>query len=209
MSRNPDWLRWAQRIQAIAQTGLTYVKDPYDAERYRELADLAAEIISNYAGQPVEVVAGMLEREGGYATPKVDVRAVVFDDAGRILLVREAAEGLWSLPGGWGDVGDSPGEVAVREAREESGYQVRPVKVLAVFDRSRHGHEPPMLWYIYKLFIQCELVGGAPAGSIETDGVGFFGLDELPPLSVSRVTEAQLRRFYEHYRNPALPTEFD
>ena len=74
--------------------------------------------------------------DAGYATPKVDVRGVVFQD-GKILLVQERSDGMWTLPGGWADVGDSPADAVVREIREESGYETRATKLLALLDRNR------------------------------------------------------------------------
>ncbi len=208
MSQNPLWLHWAQQIQSIAQAGITYTRDPYDRERFEQLRAIAGEILARYTSIPEEILSQKLVAEQGYLTPKVDVRAVVFNPRGELLLVRERKEGLWSLPDGWADVGESPGEAAVREVREESGYEVRPTKMLAVYDRARHDH-PPLIWYVYKLFIRCELVAGSPGTSLETDRVGFFDRDHLPPLSTSRVTEAQIRRMFAHYDNPDLPTDFD
>jgi ADP-ribose pyrophosphatase YjhB (NUDIX family) len=144
---------------------------------------------------------------GGYATPKLDVRGVVFRENG-ILLVKEREDGGWTLPGGWADVGESPADATVREVREESGFETRAVKLLAVYDRNRHGHTP-IPFHAYKLFFRCEIIGGAPATSVETEGVDCFGEDSLPPLSISRVTPAQIHRFFEHLRNPGWPTEFD
>ena len=139
--------------------------------------------------------------------PFWDAVAVVFRDE-KILLVKEREDGGWTLPGGWADVGESPADGTVREVREESGYETRAVKLLAVYDRNRHGH-PPIPFHAYKLFFRCEWIGGAPAGSYETDGVDWFAEASLPPLSVSRVTAAQLHRFFEHLRNPHWPTDFD
>jgi ADP-ribose pyrophosphatase YjhB (NUDIX family) len=124
------------------------------------------------------------------------------------LFVREAQDGLWSLPGGWADIGDSPREVAEREVREETGYVVKASKLLAVYDKAKHAH-PPDLWYCYKLFVLCQLEGGAPARSHETLELGFFGPNALPELSAPRITEAQVRRMFEHLAQPLLPTDFD
>lgn len=145
----------------------------------------------------------LLELEKGPATPKVDVRAAVFLD-GRILLVREPADGGWSVPGGWADVGESPAEAAARETLEESGYRVRPVRLLAAYDRDRHDH-PPIPYHVYKLVFLCEVLDAAPA----SDGVGLFGEHELPELSVSRVNPAQISRFFQQHRDPARPADFD
>lgn len=204
---SPDWLLRAQRLAALAQTGLTYARDHFDRERYLEVRALAAEMLAAGAGEEPRRVAGLLAAEEGYATPKVDVRAAVFD-GGRVLLVRERVDGGWTLPGGWADVGESPGVAAAREVREESGYEVRTTKLLAVWDKLRHDH-PPDPFHAYKLVFRCELTGGAPATSHETTGVDFFAEDALPPLSLPRTTEAQLRRLFAHARDPGLPTDFD
>jgi ADP-ribose pyrophosphatase YjhB (NUDIX family) len=200
------WLEWAQRLQAIAQAGLTYARDPYDLERFREVRALAVAIVSAQTGEPPARVMEAFALGTGYPTPKVDVRAVVFRDD-EILLIREKAVGLWALPGGWADVGDSPSEAAVRETLEEAGCEVRATKLLAVLDKSRH--HPPSLDYVYKLFIGCELLGGEPRTSHETDGVGFFAADRLPELETGRVTAAEIARMFEHHRDPTLPTDFD
>ena len=202
-----DPLDWARRLHSIAQAGLTYARDPYDQERYREIERLAAELLSSATATPFEAAWQAFRLEEGYATPKVDVRAVVFQ-AGRLLLVRERQDGLWSLPGGWADPGESPGEMAARETLEETGFVVRPVKLLAVLDKGKHDH-PPDFWSAYKLFIRCELLGGAPRTSLETSEVGFFEEAQLPPLSTGRVTEAQVKRLFEHFNHPEWPTDFD
>jgi ADP-ribose pyrophosphatase YjhB (NUDIX family) len=198
---------WARTLQSLAQAGLTYARDAYDLERYRALRALAAEMLAAAVGELPERVAGVLEAERGYLTPKVDVRAAVFRE-GLVLLVREQTDGLWSLPGGWADVGASPSENAVREVREETGYLVRAAKIAAVYDKTKHA-QPDAFWDVYKLFVLCELVGGEAATSHETTAVGFFGRHELPPLSLGRVTEAQVARMFEHHDHPDLPTDFD
>lgn len=205
----PQWLDWAKRLNAIAQTGLAYTEGIYDRERYESLRQIAAEIMAHHSDADPEYIVDLFANESGYATPKVDVRGVVFNDEGRILLVRETADGGWTLPGGWADVQSSPSKNVTREIEEESGYQTRAVKLLAVYDRSLHPHQPPFPHHVYKLFFLCEITGGAPRASIETYGVGFFGEDELPELSVSRVLPDQIQRFFEHRRNAEWPTEFD
>lgn len=205
---NPQWLTWARQLQGIGQTGLTYAKDPFDTERYQAVRRIAAEMMAAGAGgtewQPV---LELFELDSGYATPKVDVRAAVFQE-NRVLLVKERSDGGWTLPGGWADIGDSPAEAAVREVKEESGYDVVTSKLAAVYDRDRHGH-PPLPYAVYKLFFLCNLVGGQPESNHETDGVGFFAEDELPPLSLTRVTEAEIKHLFEHFRDPDRPTSFD
>lgn len=198
---------WAQKIQALSQTGLTYAKDPYDRERYEELREIAAEMLAAPLGAAPSELLALFRAEEGYATPKVDVRGVVIQDE-QVLLVRERSDGLWTLPGGWADVGDPPGQAVEREIWEESGYEAKAVKLLALYDRNLHGHSP-MAFHVYKAFFRCEITGGNPALSNETDGVDFFTLNALPPLSVERVTAKQVARFFDHCRHPDWPTDFD
>lgn len=204
----PQWLQWARRIQAISQTGLTYAQDPFDRERYEELRRIAAGIVAQYSTMPESAAQACFGEQSGYATPKIDIRAAVFRD-GRILLVRERSDGRWSLPGGWADAGISPAECAAKEVLEESGYRVRAKRLLALLDRDRHGH-PPLLFAVYKLFLECELLAAAPlAVNAETDAVGFFAEDELPPLSLTRVQPHQVARLFELHRHPEWPADFD
>jgi ADP-ribose pyrophosphatase YjhB (NUDIX family) len=203
----PRWLWWVKRLQAIAQDGLTYTRDDYDVGRYEQLREIAAEILAAHSTRDLAYARGLLELETGPATPKVDVRAAVFRDR-KILLVKEPDDGGWSVPGGWADVGESPAEAAVREVYEESGYRVRAVRLISAYDRVRHEH-PPIPYHVYRLVFLCEILDEAPSRTIDAHGVGFFGERELPELSLSRVTPAQIERFFEHHRQPELSADFD
>jgi len=203
----PQWLRWVKRLQAIAQDGLTYSEDDYDLGRYEQLRELASEMLAAHSTGTLEEARDLLALETAPATPKVDVRAVVFKDD-RILLVKEPNEAGWSVPGGWADVGESPSEAAARETLEESGYRVRPVRLLAAHDRDRHGH-PPMTYHVYKLVYLCEILDDEPLSDVDSDGASFFEGKEIPELSVTRVTRAQISRFFEQHSDPTLSTDFD
>jgi ADP-ribose pyrophosphatase YjhB (NUDIX family) len=200
-------LEWARKVQAIAQNGLAFTRDPFDRERYTQLTALVAELLSRELAIPVDAARELWAGEHGYATPKVDVRGGVFRDD-HVLLVRERSDGRWTLPGGWVDVNDAPSEAVAREIFEESGYRARPVKLAALLDKNRHPH-PPGVHHIYKLFFLCELTGGAATASAETDAAEFFPLHALPPLSTGRVLATQIERLYQHYLDPSLPTDFD
>ena len=200
------WVEWAQRIQSIAQNGLAYATDKFDIERYKELQDLASEIISTHSDHEFSEIQDYLKEETGYATPKIDVRGVVFKDQ-KILLVKEYSDGKWTLPGGWADIMKSPSENVEREIYEESGFEVQAKRLLAVYDRSRHGHFPDYPHHVYKLFFACEINGGKARAGLETSDVGFFDLDNLPELSIGRVTEKQIKRMFELNTNGE--SEFD
>jgi ADP-ribose pyrophosphatase YjhB (NUDIX family) len=206
----PRWLQWARELQGLAQTGLAFTKDPYDRERYERLRAMAAEMMAAQADLPASRIATLFASETGYATPKVEVRAGVFDDRGRILLVREALDrDRWTLPGGWADVNLTAVQNVAKEVREESGYEVRVGKLAAVWDRARQGH-PPAAWSCYKLFFLCSVTGGAARTSLETSEVAWFGEHEIPSdISLGRVLPGQIARLFTHAADPALPTDVD
>ncbi len=204
---DPKWLQWAKILQSIAQNGLTYAQDPYDRERYTQLQRVAVEIMSSYSGADFPQVLDLFQREQGYATPKVDVRAAVFRN-NEILMVLEPQDGCWSLPGGWADVGEPPSQVAVREILEESGYRTRAVRLLAIYDRDQRNH-PPLPFHVYKVFFLCELLDENPKPGIECAEAAFFPEGKLPELSLTRVTEAEVARMFEHLHDPLLPADFD
>ena len=204
----PVWLKWAKQLAALSQNGLTYAENPYDIERYEKVREIAVEMMATQSGLDAKTLLTIFAREEGYATPKVDVRGVVFRD-GKILLIKERLDDRWSLPGGWADPGQSPSESVVREIFEESGYEAQARRLLAVYDRSKHPHEPPSPFHIYKLFFLCEITGGSPKTSYETTAVDFFAENDIPELSITRILPFQIARMFEHYRNPNLPTDFD
>jgi ADP-ribose pyrophosphatase YjhB (NUDIX family) len=203
-----DWMEAAQRLRAMAQTGLTYSENRFDLERYRELEQIAAQMIGELLSTPPERIVEAFALERGYPTPKVDVRTATFSD-GRILLVREWLDGLWTLPGGWADEGDSPREAAERECREESGYEVEVVRLVALRDRRRHPYRPHHLGGIYKLVFLAELRGGEAKISHETTEVGFFALDQLPPLSLARTLPGDIELAHRHWLDRGLLPTLD
>jgi ADP-ribose pyrophosphatase YjhB (NUDIX family) len=200
-------LEYAQRLQAIAQAGIAYHRNQYDFERYQELRALSAKILEELTDEPFEKIVRVFASETGYQTPKVDVRAVMFRGGNEILLVQEKSDhNHWTLPGGWADVGCTPFEAAVKEAEEETGLRVKPVRLLAVLDKRKHPH-PPQPWYVYKIFIQCLIEGGEwKQVTPETCGARWFPKDELAATSLStdRVTLSQLEKLFRFAEDPTL-----
>ena len=196
-----------RRLEAVAQNGLRYTSTPFERERWELVRALAAEMAAGASTEP-EPIAAAFAAEYGHATPKVDVRGVVFRDR-KVLLVRGVDDRQWTFPGGWAEVGERPSEAVEKEVREESGYAVRAVKLLAVHDRDLR-ERPRWPMHAYKLFFLCELLHDAPGdpSPYETDGAHFFAEHELPELS-ERVGAKGVAWVFHHLRDPSLPTEFD
>ncbi len=201
------WLEIAKRINSIAQTGLTFTKDKFDKERYSELLNLSITILYNITEIDTKKLDFVFNRDIGYQTPKVGIRAVVFRD-NKILLVKEKMDGRWSLPGGYADTGMLPSEIAINEVKEESGFDVKPIKILGLIDYNKH-QEKPFPFDVYQIFMECEITGGEAQTGIETSDVGFFEITDLPELSVRRVTKKQILQMYELYKDKELKPIFD
>lgn len=203
----PRWLAWAREIQALSQTGYHYAENEYQRERNRRLTEIAAEIIAAHSQLDPAALVQVFTSQTGYATPRVDVRGAVFQD-GRLLLVRERADGGWTMPGGWADVGDVPSQAAEREVREEAGYVVRARQLIGVYDANRVS--PMELFHAFKVIFLCELLGGEAQSSHETSDVAFFAEDEIPDiLSAERIKPRQIADAFQAYRNPGCSAVFD
>ena len=197
------WLDWAIELQSLAQAGLTYGKDVFDLERYTRIREIAAEMLAQPSGLPLETVKDLFCNETGYQTPKLDTRAAIFSE-NRILLVQEK-DGRWSLPGGWCDVNVSVGKNTVKEVREEAGLTVVPVRVIAVQDRERH-NLPRYAYGVCKIFVQCAAVGGSFAENSETIQSRYFSEDELPPLAEEKNNAEQVHMCFAAARDTQWQT---
>ncbi len=206
MNQEYDWLRIAEQIKSTSQNGLTFCNNPYDKERYQQLQNVAANIISNYSNYSHEKILEIFSNDQGYLTPKLDVRAAIFNKE-KILLVREISDGLWTLPGGWADINESPAEAIKRETLEETGYIVAVSKLAALWDKHKHGH-PHQIPHAYKTMFICNIVGGMAKTNHETSDIDWYRIDSLPDLSLHRIIPNQILRLYEHFLNPDIHTDF-
>lgn len=197
-----------KRIQALAEIGLEFGNSQYDHERYDEIQEICLEMLGQLTDTPVEVIRPIIQEKNGYKTPKVDVRSVVFNPEGQILLVREKVDGCWSLPGGWADVGYTPRQVAEKECFEEAGLTVKASRLLAVLDKTAQ-QMPPEFEYVYKLFIWCNPENTQIAVGSETSEVGWFSEFQLPELSRPRNLESQIRMMFEYLRGEQAEVYLD
>jgi len=206
MTKNKQLLTLISELQAISQSGLTFSKNPFDIERYIKIRELSAELAAYFTTHSAEKIKHIFSLEQGYATPKLDVRSFALKE-GKLLLVRERQDDLWALPGGFIDVGESPSEAAIRETKEESGLDVSVVKLLAFWDKFKHGNS--LQWpHIYKCIFHCEIVSGEAKENLEISEVDFFDMDHLPPLSLPRITPKQVHALYK-LLPVTKPTQFD
>ena len=207
-SKTSPWRDWAVKLQAIAQAGLTYGKDVYDRERYEQIRDIAAEMISLHSGISKEKVVDLFCSETGYQTPKLDTRAAVFQD-GKILLVKEN-NGTWSLPGGWVDVDVSVHDNIIKEVKEESGLDVTVDTVIAIQDREKH-NQPVYAWKVCKVFALCSVVGGSFEENIETSESRYFSEEETSKLKLAEEKNniEQIHMCFEAARTPNWKTQID
>lgn len=198
--RNEVWMKWAQELQFLAQCSLAYSKDKFDRERSERIREIACEMLAYKYDIPVEKIRIDFAGELGYQTPKVETRAAIIKD-NKILLVKEQLDGKWALPGGYQDVNVSIRENVIKEASEEAGAIVEPIKIIAVLDYNRH-HQVNFPFGMVKIFVLCEYIDHSFVDNTETLGADFYSLDSLPELSTTRTTFEQLRMCFDCYENP-------
>lgn len=205
-NQQPKWLEWAKELQFIAQAGLTYSKDAFDIERFERIREISAEILSLQSGLSLEKIKSLFCNEEAFQTPKLDSRAAIFKD-NKILLVKEK-NGTWSLPGGWVDVNQTIKTNTVKEVKEEAGLDVEAIRIIAVQDRNLH-NLPPYAYNVCKVFLLCEVKGGAFQPNIETVESGYFNLDEIPPLAEEKNNKEQVEMCFAAYHDKDWVVQFD
>ena len=200
-------LQIADQIRAIANNGLTYSTNPYDIDRYQKLLVLAAELLGMVATQPLEEITRRFVDDVDLRTPLVGVDTAVFDDAGHVLLIQRADNHKWAMPGGAGEVGETPAANAAREVWEETGYQVEITHLLGVFDNRRHPQG--ITRHGYLLLFAGKVTGGEMRLSNETLDVRWVALDEIPWDDLSPGHVERLRHAIAWYNDPMTPVYFD
>ena len=201
------WLKWAIEIQSLSQIGLTYTKDVYDRERYQRLREISAEMLAKKTEVSIEKVKDLFCHETGYQTPKLDTRAAIFRN-NKILLVHEN-NGTWSLTGGWCDVLESVKSNTEKEVREETGLNVKAVKIISIQDRNKH-NKPVYAYGVCKIFVLCEVINGNFVENIETTEIRYFSLQDLPHnLAEEKTNKEQIEMCFKAYLNENWQTQFD
>ena len=164
-------------IRAIGKNGLHFTQNPHDRERYQRLLEIATINLSQLSELNQQKITERFSRDIGYITPKLGVDAAIFDDKGRILLLRRSDDDQWSLPCGWVEVGESPVEAIIREVKEETGLDVKPTHILGVYDaEARAPHRPHNCCHILYL---CTSNAGDPRISSESKDIGYFYINDI------------------------------
>ena len=201
------WLKWAIEIQSLSQIGLAYTKDVYDRERYERLREISAEMLAKKTEVSIEKVKDLFCHETGYQTPKLDTRAAIFRN-NKILLVHKN-NGTWSLPGGWCDVLESVKSNTEKEVREETGLNVKAVKIISIQDRNKH-NKPVYAYGVCKIFVLCEVINGKFVENTETTEIRYFSLQDLPHnLAEEKTNKEQIEMCFKAYLNENWQTQFD
>ncbi|HEU5370649.1 MAG TPA: ribonuclease HI [Ktedonobacterales bacterium] len=173
-----DILPLLDEITTIARNGLNFSENPYDRERYERLLTLASQYYGQALDLPPEEVRQRLTAELGYITPKVGAHGAIFQEDGKILLVRRADDGRWCLPCGWVDPNESPAAAAVREVQEETGLEVRVLQLVNVYARPAGAgfgpHSAVAVGYL------CEITGGELQISHESLEARYWRIEEVP-----------------------------
>lgn len=203
-----DILEKAKRLKALSDTGLLYCKNEYERNRYLELQDISLQLLGGLSGQSATELQAAFPPATDYPTAKVDIRGLLLSPDKKLLLVREQADGKWSLPGGWADVGSSPKETIVKEFAEETGLDVSVKQLLAVFDKRLHPH-PPQPFYVYKFVFLCEAISAELNKGFDVLDVAYFDITDLPALSEDRILKSQIEQVYKKVQAAEGTTWFD
>ncbi len=206
-TREEKIIGWAQELQSLSAAGLHYCRDRFDRERYERLRDIAAEMVADAADLEEGEAREILSKQDGYQTPKLCSRAIIFNEKGEVLLVKEL-DGKWAPPGGWCEYDKTPAENVVKEAWEEAGLKVEPYRFVLMHDQHRH-NRPRNFFNVEKCFFLCRVLGGGFRENLETVESRYFSLDELPVLNTEKATEEQLRTCYRAYQSETWEMQFD
>lgn len=178
--------QFIMKVLAIAKIGKKFSTDAYALENYEELEELGLQFLNEYS--EIDFTENPFTRDL-YPTVNVSVRTICFNDEGKILMVKEKSEHLWSFPGGWCDVYESPSANALKEIFQESGYLAEIKRLIGVFFRDNYKTAKKRIISEYALYFEGKLIEQVGSFNHEIEDMGFFDIDDLPPLSYKNSQE--------------------
>lgn len=136
----------------------------------------------------------------------VAASAVFADGEGRILLQRRRDNGLWALPGGGMDVGESLPGAAVREVREETGLAVEVTGLVGTYTDPRHviAYDDGEVRRQFNVCFTARVVGGALAISEESTELRFVAPEDIEALPMHHTQRLRIGHYLEHRAAPYL-----
>lgn len=171
----------ASELRAVAAFGLNFTRSgSHDEERWQQVLAASARLAALLDGQPAGELLAHYYANHFDLGPQASGEAVVIHE-GKLLLIRRTDDGLWALPGGITDPGETLAETARRELWEEAGLDGRPAQLLGIFD-SRLWRSEKKVHFYHAVFL-VEVDDPRPRLSPEVSAAAYFAEDELPPLS--------------------------
>ena len=131
--------------------------------------------------------------------------AIVVDDRNRILLQRRTDSGNWALPGGAMDIGETLAESAVREVKEETGFDVRIERIVGIYSDPGHvfAYDDGEVRQEFSICLACAITGGSLQVSSESTAVEFFTFEEAAALQMHESIRKRIRDYLDN-APPAL-----
>ena len=196
----------ADELRQISAMGLIYSRDAYDRDRFRRIAALSARLVANAGEASAEAVLAEYGQGFAHLSPLIGADAVVVDQRG-VLLIRRRDNGLWALPGGLAEVGESVPRAAERELREEAGIDGTATRLLGAWDSRSIGSSPKMQM-LHVAFLMEVKADARPLGDgLETPEARYFSAGDLPTLSPGH--DVMVPHVLKAARDPTMPAWFD
>ena len=125
--------------------------------------------------------------------------AVVADDKGRILLQRRSDSGNWALPGGAMDIGETFAQSAIREVKEETGFDVRIDRVVGIYSDPGHvfAYDDGEIRQEFSICLACTIVAGEIQVSRESTAVAFISVEDLPNVQMHESIRIRIRDYLD------------
>ena len=187
----------ADILRDCVTVGSHFATNMYEQDRWRRVQDVALELLALASARPIQEMEPLRAKLFVQPSPFSVGDGAVIDDAGRILLIRRADNGLWAMPGGALEVGETPAQGVAREVLEETGVTCEPITLVGVYDSRFCG--TPSFYQLYLFSFLCRPsqnieVVSSPSHVHEIKEKNWFAEHELPedidPSHATRISDA-------------------